>query len=313
MGYRFGVLRTDASAEAEAHNAEWLGPNTLGVEVTRATLAERCGLGNIDPQHVVGGKGSAIEEALTFLLPPDDTRLVTIRLDKDAVGAMAVLELRRQGKDGRIDKLLVNWVGVLDRMQYLDARVKYPELAAMFTAEVTNAMNVIIKDERRLLPRKVREVGAILSGEMPQEEISRIAALRERSVLHFNVETFGPNVGFTLAPGNYDHARNWGNPRFPVFVVHDPERHTESGGVQDRWTLVRQQGKFDRLQFEADINDAEALVRGVSLEELRQQSLVWGGNKNIVSSPQGNGFGTKLTKEQILALVQKHADSGVVS
>lgn len=313
MGYRFATLRTDNSVEAEEHNNEWTGAKTLGIEVTRSTLAERCGLGNIDPQHVIGGKSSAIEDAMTFPLPADDSRLVTIRLDKDAVGAMALLELRRQGKEGKVDKMLVHWIGVLDRMRYPDAREQYPELAAMFTGEITDAMNVIVKDDRRLLPRKVREIGSILCGEMPREEISKIAAMRERNRTNFNVETFGSNVGFTFAPGKYEEARNWGNPRFPVFVVHDPERRTESGGMQDRWTLVRQRGKFDRLQFDADINLAEATARGVKLEDLQKQSLVWGGNENIVSSPQGNGFGTALSKVQILALAQKHADSGIVS
>lgn len=313
MAYRFGVLRTDNSAQAEEHNNEWTGSKTLGIEVTRPALAERCGLGNIDPQHVLDGKSSAIEDSMQFPLPDDDTRLVTIRLDKDAVGAMAVLDLRREGKGEKIDKMLVHWVGVLDRMRYHDAREKYPELAAMFTGEITDAMNVIVKDQRTYLPRKVREIGSILCGEMPKGEISRIAALRERNSTHYSVETFGPNIGFTHAPGKYEEARNWGNPRFAVFVVHDPERHTESGGIQDRWTLVRQQGKFDRLQFDADINAAEADARGISVDELRQQSLAWGGNKNIVSSPQGNGFGTALTKGQIIALVQKHADSGIVS
>ncbi len=67
----------------------------LGIEVTIAALAERCNLGNIDPQHT-GGDASvaAIEVALTAELPPKDATLVTVRPDLDSVGAMAVLNIR---------------------------------------------------------------------------------------------------------------------------------------------------------------------------------------------------------------------------
>ena len=37
--------------QAQAANAPWLGPDTLGIEVTEPELAGQCGLGNIDPQH----------------------------------------------------------------------------------------------------------------------------------------------------------------------------------------------------------------------------------------------------------------------
>lgn len=74
-----------------------LGPDVLGIEVTDAALAARCGLGNIDPQH--GGGASrlaAIDMAWDWPLPPPGSRLVTIKADSDAVGAMAVLRLRQQ-------------------------------------------------------------------------------------------------------------------------------------------------------------------------------------------------------------------------
>jgi hypothetical protein len=76
-----------------------LGPATLGVEVTEAELAARCGLGNIDPQH--GGPGdsrAAIEAALDWPPPAPGATLATIRIDADACGAMAVLTRRAQGR-----------------------------------------------------------------------------------------------------------------------------------------------------------------------------------------------------------------------
>src|SRR5665213_1053865 len=96
--HAFALLRPSRALGAEAANAGLLGPYTLGIEVTEPELAARCGLGVIDPQHgPAPGKGAAIEAALDWPLPPAGARLVTIRPDADAVGAMAVLALRADG------------------------------------------------------------------------------------------------------------------------------------------------------------------------------------------------------------------------
>ncbi len=135
---------------ADEHNEEWLGPNTLGIEVTRDAFAKRCGLGNIDPQHSDGPTdysrqdSSAIEAALTWELPPDGAKLVTLRYDKDAIGAMAVLMLRADGRSDAIDRWLVQWIGILDCMPYRAARAQYPKLAALFDVKTTDAMNFIV-------------------------------------------------------------------------------------------------------------------------------------------------------------------------
>ncbi len=99
MLYQTALLMPTRAPGAEAHNASLLGPETLGVEVTEPALAARCGLGNIDPQHSADAPQprTAIEVALTQELPPAGARLVTLRRDVDACGAMAVLSLRARG------------------------------------------------------------------------------------------------------------------------------------------------------------------------------------------------------------------------
>jgi len=319
--YRFGMLRTDRSEEADRHNAELLGPNTLGVEVTRPELASRCGLGNIDPQHEQGvEKSSAAEAALVCPLPPTGTTIVTIRFDKDAIVAMAVLALRAEGKEQKIDKFLLNWVGALDRGTYDLARINHPEIDGFFHRDVTDALNTIAKDgdgRWKNLVSKVRATAQILTGEITKEEIRKIASQRKRLSGDFSnqVQMYG-EVAYIHAVQQYEAARNWGNPRFPVAVVFDPERKTESGGVQERWCIVRQEQPrkvFDRVGCEVAINEAEAKKRGLSLEQLAAESLLWGGTKNLLVSPQGAGFGTELSKEEIMAVVQKHYESGVVT
>ena len=95
LPYLYGLLDPRPSPAAKQANTMLLGPQTLGIEVTDPNLAAGCGLGNIDPQHRPdGGAVAAIEAAIDWPLPPPQSRLVTIRPDADAFGAMAVLGLR---------------------------------------------------------------------------------------------------------------------------------------------------------------------------------------------------------------------------
>lgn len=321
MAYRCAILKTDGSEEATKHNDYWLGPMTLGIEVTQEVLAKRCGLGNIDPQHGKGSHSSAAEAALTWPLPPNDARLVTVRNDKDAVTAIAILALRIEGFEHLIDKDLVAWIGVLDRMNYQDACNAYPELAARFDRTPTDAMNYIIKgksDRWPVLINKVKAIAKIITGTMPADEMKQLSGLRaedrhnSQGDFSNDVEMYG-NVAFIEAPGQYENARNWGNRRFEVALVYDDRRRTEAGGLQKRWSLVRKIGFFDRQGFEAAVNAAEAEARGIPECEMTERAVRWGGNENIISSPQGAAYGTKLSKQAIIALARKHLESGVVS
>lgn len=100
LAYSIGLLDPRVGPD-EAPNSELLGPTTLGIEVTVPRLAAACGRGNVDPQHAGAGSTdlAAIDLAPTMELPPADTRLVTIRPDLDAFGAMAILSLRAQGAE----------------------------------------------------------------------------------------------------------------------------------------------------------------------------------------------------------------------
>src|SRR5581483_9146151 len=101
--YRYAILKP-TGMESAFHNGRLLGPITIGIEVTEPGLARLCGLGNIDPQH--SGHCSnlaAIEAAIAWPLPPDGATLVTIRRDLDAIGAMAVLTMRKEGVIPSVD------------------------------------------------------------------------------------------------------------------------------------------------------------------------------------------------------------------
>ena len=100
--FQYGLLdprNPQKFPEAAATNDTLLkGEHILGIEVTVGALAQRCTLGNIDPQHTDGKHDrAAIQEAYECPLPFQNTLLVTVRPDPDSIGAMAVLELRAQG------------------------------------------------------------------------------------------------------------------------------------------------------------------------------------------------------------------------
>jgi hypothetical protein len=324
--YFFGQLKTDGSPESNSFNNHWLGKKTLGIEVTDPALAPRCGLGNIDPQHVVGGgKSSAVERALEWPLPADGSNIVTIRLDKDSLSTMAVFLLGSEGRDHKIDKLLLNWIGALDNAPFRQVRDTHPELYDMFKgARHTDAINVIAKGHgNEPLAARVKAVANILTGEMPASELAALVAQfdRWRENRSYASETFEPvkfcgNVALYREPRRYDDVRSYANPRHAVVVINDPERYTSQGGLQDRWCVVRQEEPvkvFDRAGFEVAINAAEAAARGLTQAECIKQSLVWGGTKNLVVSPQGAARGTKLTECQILELARRHLESGIVT
>jgi hypothetical protein len=95
LRYRYGLLKPQRAPGAREHNALWLAPATLGIEVTDPELAADCGLGNIDPQHLFAVSDiAAIDAGLSWPVPAAGAKLVTIRPDADAFGAMAVVTLR---------------------------------------------------------------------------------------------------------------------------------------------------------------------------------------------------------------------------
>ncbi|MDO8517939.1 MAG: hypothetical protein Q7S26_01430 [bacterium] len=323
--YTYGLLRTDVSSEAQAHNNTLLGKWTLGIEVTDPELARLCGFGNIDPQHGRGGAGksSAIEQALGHPLPPDGAALVTIRPDKDSFGAMAVLMLRAEGRMHDIEFGLVAWVGTMDQMGFHNARSQYPDLYEKYgDKDATDALQVVTRspDLRLTMEERVRKIGDILTGEMSRREMREYVALKPQPLGEnpdFDVEMHG-QVAFVTAAGKYHAARDWANRRYTVAIIFDPQYRDETqerdrNEPYRRWCVIRQRGVFDRHGFEEALNKAEATARSIPVCQLTSIGCKWGGPTNIVVSPKGQGHETRLSEEQIITITREHADSGIVT
>ena len=311
--YRYAVLNKDRTPEARAQNAKWLGPRTLGIEVTSKDLARECQLGNIDPQHNSDGHSSAIEEALVCPLPPKGTILVTIRPDKDSIGAMAILTLRAFALYHKIDHEFVRWIGALDRHGRQNVRQYEPELYAQFVKDRRDkALNAITMAKRSGLTvfDKVNLVIGVLINTMPPKDLRSWTNIRPAApdANTYQVEQVGSLVVVKTA-GFLKRVRDWANQRYPVALIVD----SGDGDVACRFSVVRQPGNFDRKGFEQSVNSAEAQARSLSVSDLRSAGLDWGGPVNIVSSPSGAGRTTQLSLEQVLECVTRHAENGVVS
>lgn len=314
MAYKYGLLKSGDFEEVRKSNDSLLGMNTLGVEVTQPALAARCGLGNLDPQHGNNPNinSSAIEGAMTCALPPAGATLVTMRPDRDSFGAMAVLRLRAEGRGSSINKNLVWAIARVDSIGVHQAFKKFPEIAQWKTeldamqAVVTNFKNRWGED----VQSRINYVAQILSGECAKNGANDLQTLAKEfldsiSGKHFEVSEIC--WGCVLVVGDYRGARDFGSKYFFVTLAKD-EAFVEPGvdGYKPhlRWSITRKHAevKLDMPALRAAINAAEAEARGISLDQLAERKLTWGGPLNITSCPVG--VISALSEETIIGLVK---------
>lgn len=308
--YKYGILRTDDSEEAQRHNGTLLGLNTLGIEVTRTDLAARCGLGNIDPQHGSNPQPdcSAILASLTYPLPPAGTTFVTIRPDADAFGAMAVLTARSEGKQNFLLHELVEAVHLIDCVGAATALAKNPRITE-YKLEC-DAIQQLVRTNSSRVEERVLAVTQILTGVMPRHQIEEIASLRQRDDYSgFKQTIIVPDkVMLIMTKGRYGAARSYGIKRFPVTIICDFEYimpGADGYTPHKRWCIARQESAkvIDMNHLKIGINRAEAQVRGLSVLGLEKHGLTWGGPRDLASSPQGKV--SELSDDEIVTIVKQ--------
>ena len=276
--------------------------STLGIEMTDPALAARCGLGNIDPQHGAGATATApaaIEVCARFPVPAPGACLATIRPDADAIGAMALLELRASGREpdvqmyGRIAAIAASdrfdhgpWPGpwglptIADPAQSgepvstesilaacaADRSVPLEERVGVFMRYLARG-DVPEGYRASVAAREARLVRSLASG---ATRISRVAGGRVAVVI--SLEPGALRLGYRLAP---------------VVVALNPAAVFPSGLVGRKYTVAR--------WHEADADLSSFGARVAALEP------GWGGQAGIKGSPQDRP--SALTVEQILRLL----------
>lgn len=313
--YRYGLLKPDRVPGAELTNAPLLGPQTLGIEVTEPSLAARCGLGNIDPQHSGDRRAelAAIDLCLTAPLPPPGSRLVTLRADLDSLGSMALLTLRAKGLElTDLTRLRVKQASKLDRFAHgpwpgprplpwdddavsLDTDEKGDALlAAVLAADDTLSLEDRVAILRRWLCAdakdelaSIRHTLAPYAEQIEAERAALAAGFREgrlsikvtagRQIAR--IESYGlpggVRLGYCLAP---------------VVVACDHAFRFRDSHPHRKFTVC--QYAEGHLDLRGALRDLVAMEPG------------WSGSPTIIGSPQG--VASRLSMDRVTDVVERH-------
>lgn len=298
--YQYALLDPRNTPEAHAHNDQVLGDGStvLGIEVTIPALAARCGLGNIDPQHLGGDAGTAaIEAAFDCPLPPDGTTLVTVRADADALGAMAVLARRRLDPTWYDDGDFLYRVALIARDDK-EATGPWPGPRPVGSPAETSAVAAVAVDHTRPVAERVEVVADWLSAGMFEGDdrlVAGLLAAAKNALAGLDIRVVD---GVAVVVGNHRLAMALGYQYAPVVVATNPEFSWQGGEPHRKHTVARwnSQQPMDWEGLRAELNGREP---------------GWGGSTSIMGSPQGAG--STLTTEDVVSLVAAHLTAPAVT
>lgn len=310
--YEYVMFDPRSIPEVQATNeAIFVKGDVYGIEVTNKKLADRC-VANLDPQHSGGdAMASAVEVAITWDIPPEQAVLATMKPDIDAVGAMAVLEMRRCGEEiseeskGRIlfiadaDRASTHsWPGQQDlpsnENPWPSTFFQDPRVIAILSATVSDfkiplasrvlSMENYLKDgvipalyEKQVDEARKQLIMAIEKGEMKAELItnSKIAVVVGR---HRDAMTIGYSLSPIVVALNPEFSPN---PKVPAYA---------------KYTVAQYKiGLVDFIGALKELNDIDPAVT---------DQAKWGGSPGIIGSPQG--VSSKLSPEKVAEIITKY-------
>lgn len=292
--YRFALLYPAQHPRA-GKNEELLGPSTLGIEVTEPALAARCGLGSIDPQHGPTPElgRAAIDVALDWPTPPPGSLLVTQKADSDALGAMAVLDLRQAGCPlcnemlARVQQLS-RW-DRFDQGGWVEWQSFHPPLPHPAHALDTGlplairALRPLARDSAMPLAARVAAIGAWLQkGELPPGAKATSMVFEKDLLAQWNAGEISLH-----ATEDFRLVRLRARDRAGLFL----------GYRQAPVVIAESTGHHRRLavgQFERGWIDMTRL-----LDELAALEPGWGGSATLIASP--HGADTRLNSAEVEA------------
>jgi len=303
--YQFATLDPRNIPAAAEANDKVFANSVYGIEVTVPALAKRC-IANLDPQHSGGDANrAAIEDALTTELPAEGSTLATVRADLDAVGSMAIFNIRAKGESLEPAMERIGKVATSDKF----ARGGYTgpkplptrdipwneETATAESSRQLAAIAAAVMDFKVPLADRVAKMEKwLLTGEEPKqyrdsvekERLDMITALESGAIKH---ET---RSGGKIAVVESTHraATSVGYSLAPVVVALNPSFKQGPSEPYKKFTICQFAGGF------ADIKSA--------LAELNELENGWGGSPTIGGSPQG--VSSRLTIDEVVAVVEKH-------
>lgn len=303
--YQFATLDPrNIPVATEANDKVFTNP-VYGIEVTVPALAKRCTF-NLDPQHSGGDANrAAIEDALTAELPTEGSTLATVRADLDAIGTMAIFNLRTKGESLESAMDRINMVATADKF----ARGGYsgpkplptrsnPWDESSATAESSRPLAAIasaIMDFKVPMSDRVSTMERwLLTGDEPaqyrtQVEKERLDMITAMETGQIKSETRSDGR-IAVVESTHRAATSVGYSLAPVVVALNPSFKQGPGDPYKKFTICQFAGGF------ADIKSA--------LAELATLEVGWGGSPTIGGSPQG--VSSTLTIDQVVEVVAKH-------
>jgi len=303
--YQFTTLDPrNIPAATEANDKVFENP-VYGIEVTVPALAKRCTF-NLDPQHTGGDANrAAIEDALTTELPSEGSTLATVRADLDAIGSMAIFNIRAKGESLESAMERINMIVTADKF----ARGGYsgpkplptrsnPWDESSATAESSRPLAAIasaIMDFKVPMADRVSTMERwLLTGDEPaqyrtQVEKERLDMITAMETGQIKSETRSDGR-IAVVESTHRAATSVGYSLAPVVVALNPSFKQGPSEPYKKFTICAFEAKF------ADIKSA--------LAELATLEAGWGGSPTIGGSPQG--VSSVLTIDQIVEVVAKH-------
>ena len=306
--YQYGIIDPRPIPDAKAANEKLFeNPHgVLGIEVTIPAYAEKCTLGNIDPQHSDGNVDlAAIEVAQTLDVPPSGASMVTVRADLDALGAMALIKYRASGGEvtpemtARIQEIATTdkfarggWPGKTD----LPSK-ENPWPASGSASETKSLAGIAarVMDFKAPLADRVKSMEEYLTvGTEPAGYREKVEAERadmvvalEKGAIKIEVVADG-NIAYVES--SHRAGTSLGYSQAPVVVAFNPTFKQGPGEAYKKYTVCQYEGTW------ADLVAAK--------NELAQLEEGWGGSPTIIGSPQGKS--SELSPEQVIEIVEKH-------
>lgn len=310
--YKFANLdpRPIEAAEAANHEVFETTHGVLGVEVTVPALAERCTLGNIDPQHSGGNADqAAIEAALTAELPPRGATLATVRADLDSVGAMAVISLRQIGEEmtaamheriAAVAKADAHTRGPWPGQRPLPSDSNpWPMAGGAGETHELAAIAAAVMDFKVTLEQRVQwmelwllqgtEHGVLRDTYRQCVEAERTDMIRALVAGEIAISTAADDR-IAVVTSTHRAAVGLGYTQAPVVIAENPAFRLGGGDLHRKLTVAA---------YDAGHANIKA-----ALAELAELEAGWGGSPTIGGSPQG--VSSALTTDQVVKVLAQH-------
>ena len=306
--YSYGLIDPRPIPEAKAANEKLFAnpKGVLGIEVTIPAYAEKCTLGNIDPQHTEGNIDlTAIEVAKTCDIPPSEASLVTVRADLDSLGSMALLKYRASGSEvtpemlARIEAIAKkdkfargDWPG---KSELPSKENPYPTYRGSQEDKILSPINARTMDFKIPVADRIKSMEEYLvqgtepSGYREKVEAERTQMIEALETGAIKVEVVA-NDNVAYVESSHLSGIALGYSQAPIVVALNPTFKQGQGEAYKKYTIC---------QFDDTWIDLVAVKN-----ELAQLENGWGGSPTIIGSPQGKS--SEIPQEKIIEIVEKH-------